>query len=82
MENTRQNDRRKGIRREVSRRKGEITTIEVEGKEDKEHEVTVRHETAPQKREKSTWSWHEEFIVEWSETLITRKEKKHPGKGD
>jgi hypothetical protein len=35
---TKQNDRRKGIRREVSRRKGEITTIEVEGKEDKEQE--------------------------------------------
>jgi hypothetical protein len=82
MENTRQNDRRKGIRREVSRRKGEITTIEVEGKEDKEHEVTVRHETAPQTKEKSTWSWHEEFTVEWSETLITRKKKKHPGKGE
>ena len=82
MENTRQNDRRKGIRREVSRRKGEITTIEVEGKEDKEQEVTVRHETAPQTKEKSTWSWHEEFTVEWSETLITRKKKKHPEKGE
>jgi hypothetical protein len=82
MENTRQNDRRKGIRREVSRRKGEITTIEVEGKEDKEQEVTVRHETAPQTKEKSTWSWYEEFTVEWSETLITRKKKKQPEKGD
>jgi len=83
MENTRQNDRRKGIRREVSRRKSEITTIEVEGKkEDKEQEVTVRHETAPQTKEKSTWSWHEEFAVEWSETLITRKKKKHPEKGE
>jgi hypothetical protein len=82
MANTKQNDRRKDIRREISRRKGDITTIEVEGKEDKEREVTVRHETAPQTKEKSTWSWHEEFAVEWSETLITRKKKKHPEKGE
>jgi len=82
MESTRQNDRRKGIRREVSRRKGAITTIEVEGKEDKEQAVTVRHETGPQTKEKSPWRWHEEFTVEWSETLITRKKKKHPGKGE
>ena len=82
MTNIRQNDRRKGVRREISRRKGDVTTIEVEGKEDKEHEVTVRHEIAPQTKEKSTWSWHEEFAVEWSETLITMKKKKHPEKGE
>jgi hypothetical protein len=82
MANIRQNDRRKGIRREISRRKGDITTIEVEGREDKEQAVTVHHETAPQTKEKSTWSWHEEFVVDWSETLITRKKKKHPEKGE
>jgi hypothetical protein len=82
MANTRQDDRRKGVRRETSRRKGDITTIEVEGKEDKEQKVAVRHEIAPQTKEKSTWSWHEEFAVEWSETLIARKKKKHPGKGE
>jgi len=81
VENTRQNDRRKSIRREVSRRKGEITTIEVEGKEDKEQEVTVRHETAPQTKEKSTWSWYEEFAAEESETYITKKKKRKPKQG-
>ena len=82
MANTKQNDRRKDIGREISQRKGDITTIEVEEKEDKEREVNVRHETSPQTKEKSTWSWHEEFAVEWSETLITRKKKKHPEKGE
>jgi hypothetical protein len=38
---TRQNDQRKGIRRESRRRKTDIKTITIEGKEDKEQEVTV-----------------------------------------
>ena len=80
--NTRQNDRRKDIRRESSRRKGDIKTIKIEGKGDKEQEVTVHHETAPQMKEKSTWTWHEEFAVEWSEAFITKKRKKHPKKGE
>jgi hypothetical protein len=39
MANTRQNDRRKSIRRESSRRKTDIKTIKIEGKEDNEQEV-------------------------------------------
>jgi len=38
---TRQNDQRKGIRRESRRRKTDIKTTTIEGKEDKEQEVTV-----------------------------------------
>jgi hypothetical protein len=82
MANTRQNDRRKGIRRESSRRKTDIKTIKIEGKEDKEQEVTVRPETALQKKAGSVWRWHEEFVVEWSETFLTKKRKKHPKKGE
>ena len=82
MANIRQNDRRKGIRRESSRRKTDIKTIQIEGKEDKEQEVSVHPETAPQKKAGSVWSWHEEFAVEWSETFLTKKRKKHPKKGE
>jgi hypothetical protein len=82
MANTRQNDLRKGIRRESSRRKTDIKTIKIEENEDKEQEVTVRPETALQKKAGSVWSWHDEFAVEWSETFLTKKRKKHPIKGE
>jgi hypothetical protein len=82
MSNTGQNDRRNGIRGESSRRKGDIKPIKIEGEGDKEQEVTVRHETAPQTKEKSTWGWHEEFAIEWSETFITNKKKKYSKKGE
>ena len=82
MANTRQNDRRKGIRKESSRRKTDTKTIKIEGKEDKEQEVTVRRETAAPKKAGSVWSWHEEFRVAWSETFLTKKRKKHPRKGE
>jgi hypothetical protein len=82
MANIRQNDRRKGVRRESSRRKTDIKTIEIEGKEDKEQKVTVRPETALQKKAGSVWTWHEEFAVEWSETFLTKKRKNHSRKGE
>ncbi len=82
MANTRQNNRREGIRRERSRRKTDIKTIKIEEREDKEQEVTVRRGTALQKRADSVWSWHEDFAVEWSETFLTKKRKKHPRKGE
>jgi hypothetical protein len=78
MANTRQNDRRKGIGRESSRRKTDARTIKIEGKEDEEQEVTVRPETALGKKAGLVWAWHEEFAVEWSETFLTKKRKKRP----
>ena len=82
MTNTRQNDQRKDIVRESSRGKTDIKTIKIEGKEDKEQEVTIRPETAIQKKAGSVWTWHEEFAVEWSETFLTKKKKKRPRKGE
>ncbi len=82
MANTRKNDRRKGIRRQSNRRKTDTKTIKIEGKEDKEQEVTVRRETAAQKKAGLVWNWQEEFAVEWSETFLTKKRKKHPRKGE
>ena len=82
MANTGEDDRRKGIRRQSSRRKTDVKTIEIEEKEDKEQEVTVRRETAAPKKGGSVWSWHEEFLVAWSETFLTKKKKKHPRKGE
>jgi hypothetical protein len=67
--------------RQSSRRKTDIKTIRIEGREDIEQEVTVRRETALQKKTGSVWSWHEDFAVEWSETFLTKKRKKHPKKG-
>jgi hypothetical protein len=69
MENTRQNDQRKGIRGEGSRRKTDVKTIKIEEKEDKEQKLTVRLETRLEKKTGSVWSWYEEFAVEWSETF-------------
>ena len=58
------------------RGKGDVKIIRVEGEKDKELEVIVRHETVPRKKERSMWSWQEEFAIEWSESLIARKRKK------
>ena len=82
MANTGQNDRRKGVRRQGSRRKTDVKTIKIEGKGDKGQEVTVRSETAVPKKAGSVWGWHEEFRAEWSETFLTKKKKKHPRKGE
>jgi hypothetical protein len=82
MANAGEDDRRKGVRRQGSRRKTDIKTIKIEGKGDKEQEVTVRRETSAQKKAGSVWNWQEEFTVEWSETFLTKKKKKHPRKGE
>jgi hypothetical protein len=58
------------------RGKGDVKIIRIEGEEDKEREVIVCHETVPRKNERSMWSWQEEFAIEWSESLITRKREK------
>jgi hypothetical protein len=77
---TGQNDRRKNNRRQDTRRKGDIKVIRIEG--DKEQSVAVRHENVSQRKERSIWSWHEEFVIAWSETLITKKQKRNPRKGE
>jgi hypothetical protein len=43
-------DRRKSIRRQSGRRKGDIEKIKIEGERGKEQEVTVRNEAVPQKK--------------------------------
>jgi hypothetical protein len=82
MTNTSPEDRRKGIRGENSRRKGAVRTIKIEEKGGKEQEVNVRREAVPEAKEKSTWSWHEEFAVEWSETFIAKQKGKQRRKGE
>ena len=69
-------DRRRGIRRQSGRRKGDIEEIKIREERDREQEVIVHHEGVPEKKASSVWSWHEEFTVEWSETFITKKRKK------
>ncbi len=73
---TKRGDKRKGIRRQSGQRKADIEKIKLERERDKEQEVTVHHETVPPKKATSVWSWHEEFIAEWSDSLISKKRKK------
>jgi hypothetical protein len=82
MANTRQNDRRTGVRRQSSRRKTDVKTIKIEGKGHREQEVTVRRVTGAEKKAGSVWGGQEEFRVAWSETFLTKKRKKHPRKGE
>ena len=60
--------------------KGDVKKIRVEG--DKGQEVTVYYKTVPQKKEKSTFSWFEEFTIEWSETFISRNRRRIHRKGE
>ena len=69
-------DRRKGIRRQSDRRKGDLEGIKIQEERDEEKEVIVRHEAVPPKKASSVWSWHEEFVAEWSETFISKKGNK------
>ena len=69
-------DRRKGVRRQRGRRKGDIEKIIIPGEGDKEQEVGVHQEVVPEKKAGSVWSWYEEFAAELSKTFITKKRKK------
>ena len=69
-----QNDRRKSNRRQSHRRKGNIGPPKIGGERDNGRDVAVRYNTAPQRKEKSTFSWFEEFTVEWTETFISKNQ--------
>jgi len=77
-----QNDRRKSNSRGSPRREIIIETAKIGGERDNGQEVAVRCETALQRKERSTFSWFEEFTVEWSETFITNRGKRRPRKGE
>ena len=69
-------NRRKGIRRQSDRRKGDLEEIKIREERDKEKKVIVHHEAVPPKKASSVWNWHEEFVAEWSESFISKKGKK------
>ncbi len=77
-----QSDRRKSNRRQSRRRSTDIETAKIAEVGGRGQEVTVRHEAAPQRKENSVWSWHEEFTAEWSETFLSKKQKKVQRKGE
>ena len=60
--------------------KGDVKKIKVEG--DKGQEVTVCYEAVPQRKEKSTFRWFEEFTIEWSRTFISKNQRKIRRKGE
>ena len=68
-----ENDRRRSSRRQSHRRKTNVEPIRIGGEVDKGQEVTIHGRTALPRKEKSTFSWFEEFTVEWSETFILTK---------
>jgi hypothetical protein len=67
-----ENDPRRSQGRQSHRRNTNVETTKNGGEGYKGQEVTVRYETAPQRKEKSAFSWFEEFTVEWSETFISK----------
>ncbi len=69
------------VKRRGGRRKGDIGRIAIRGEMEKEQEVIVRHETVPEKKVSSVWSWYEEFAAELSETYITKKKRGKPKQG-
>ena len=72
MRITVQNDRRKTGGRQSPSRKDNVRTAKITGDRDNGQEVTVRCETVLERKERSTFSWLEEFTIEWSETFISR----------
>ncbi len=75
-----ENDRRRNNRRQNHRRKSNLESIKIGGDEDKGREVIVHYGTAPRRKEKSTFSWFEEFTMEWSETFILQEQKTQEGR--
>jgi hypothetical protein len=69
------------VTRRGGRRKGDAEKITIQGERDKEQEVVVRHETVPEKKAGSVWSWYEEFTAELNETYITKKKRGKPKRG-
>jgi len=74
---TRQGDRKKGVRGQSGRRKGDEKIIKIEEEGGKGQGMTVRHEAVPKKKAKSVWSGLEEFTQEWCETFVTKKRGKN-----
>ncbi len=72
MKITVQDGRKKSKRKQNHRGKPNIETTKIEGGGDDRQEVTVHCKPALQRKQKSTFSWFEEFTVEWSETFISR----------
>ncbi len=72
MKITVQSDRRKSNRKQSHRRSTNIETAKIAEGGGSGQEVTVRYETAPRRKEKSAFSWFEEFTVEWSETFLSK----------
>ena len=72
MRITVQNGRRKTGGRQSPSREDNVKTAKITGDRDNGQEVTVRSETVLERKERSTFSWLEEFTVEWSETFISR----------
>jgi hypothetical protein len=68
-----ENDRRRSNRRQSHRRKTNVKPIKIGGEVDKGQQVTVHYGAAPQRKEKSTFSWFEEFTTEWSETFMLKR---------
>jgi len=77
-----QNDPTKSGGRQSARRKINIETTKNGGEGVGGQEVTVRCETALQREERSTFSWLEEFTMEWSETFISKNWKKVQRRGE
>jgi hypothetical protein len=64
------NNCRRSNRRQNHRREGNLESIKVGVDLDEAREVIVHYSTAPQRKHKTTFTWFEEFTMEWTETFI------------
>ena len=71
MRITVQNGWRKTGGRQSPDRKNNVKTTNMTGDRDNGQEVTVRSETVLERKERSAFSWLEEFTVQWSEAFIS-----------
>jgi hypothetical protein len=67
--------------RQRNRREGGVKIIKIECEGNQEQDVTVCRENALQRKERSGRSRHEGFVIEWSETFVTKRRKEYSRKG-
>ena len=62
-------DRRKGVRRQSGRRKGDIEKIKIRGERDKEQEVTVHQEVSRRRKQAQCGAGMKNLQQNWARLL-------------
>ncbi len=62
----------------TDKEKGYEVKIETEQEQPKERQITIDQQSSTLTKVSSIWSWHQEFAAQWSETFVTKTDKKNP----